>query len=393
MKIMTFLRRRRVPALLTAAGIAAGFGLWAAGSGAEDAKPAATKSAGRPALTVSLVSPQQEDWPLTINANGNVTAWQEAVIGPEIGGQRIAEVLVNVGDAVKKGQILARIASENLSADLDQSRAAVAEATAAAAEADANAERARRLQDKGFYSPQQAAQVLTAAQTAQARLASARARMAADTLRLAQTRVVAPDHGTISARAATVGSLAQPGQELFRLVRGNRLEWRAEVTAAEIGRIKPGMRAVITLPGGGASRIEGKVRAVAPTVDAQTRNALVYVDLPVSAAIQSAARAGMYARGEFDAGHGPALTLPQTAVLLRDGYSYVYRVADDSRVAQMKVGVGRRRGDRVEIVGVGDTAMRLVASGVGFLADGDLVKVVPAAADSAPANTPTAAGK
>jgi RND family efflux transporter MFP subunit len=382
MKIMTFLRRRRVPALVVATAIAAGSGLWAAGSGAEDAKPAAAKSAGRPALTVSLTTPQQEDWPLSISANGNVAAWQEAVIGPEIGGQRIAEVLVNVGDAVKKGQVLARIASENVTADLDQSRAAVAEAEAAAAEASANAERARRLKDKGFYSPQQASQVLTAEQTALARLASARARMASDELRLSQTRVLAPDNGTISARAATVGSLAQPGQELFRLVRGNRIEWRAEVTAAEVNRIKPGMRASLTLPGN-TEKIEGKVRAVAPTIDAQTRNALVYVDLPV----KSSARAGMYARGQFDAGRGTALTLPQTAVLLRDGFSYVYRVDEQGRVAQVKVGAGRRQGDRIEIVGAGDTAkladMRVVASGVAFLADGDLVRVVPS-----PAPTP-----
>ena len=343
--------------------------LWAAPGHAES-PPAQTTA--RPALTVALTNATPENWPLTIAANGNIAAWQEAVIGAEIGGQRIAEVLVNVGDVVKKGQLLARIAAENLTADRAQSRAAVAEAEAAAAEAKANAERARRLKEQGFYSAQLASQVLTAEQTAIARLASARARMAADELRLSQTRVMAPDHGTVSARAATVGSLAQPGQELFRLVRGNRIEWRAEVTAAEIGRIKPGMRAMLMLPGSGDTRIEGKVRAVAPTIDAQTRNALVYVDLPNA----SPARAGMYARGEFDAGRGAALTLPQTAVLMRDGFSYIYRVGADNRVTQAKVGVGRRQGDRIEITSGLDAAARVVASGVGFLADGDLVKVV-----------------
>lgn len=339
---------------------------------------AAAKPAGRPALSVALTSPLQEDWPLTISANGNVAAWQEAVIGPEIGGQRLAEVLVNVGDEVRKGQLLARIAGENLSADLAQSRAAVAEAEATAAEATANAVRARQLRDKGFYSAQQASQIATAEQTALARLASARARVAADELRLTQTRVLAPDNGTISARAATVGSLAQPGQELFRLVRGNRIEWRAEVTAAEVARIKPGMRASLQLPGQDTTRIEGRVRAVAPTVDPQTRNALVYVDLPEGA--RGGARAGMYARGEFDAGHGAVLTLPQSAVLLRDGFSYVYRVEADKHVTQIKVGAGRRKGERIAITDGLDPAARVVASGVGFLADGDLVRVVAPAA-------------
>lgn len=363
-------------AALAACGIASTLAIWATGVGAGDAKPnPVTKTAGRPALTVSLVVPQREDWPLSIAANGNVAAWQEVVIGPEIGGQRIAEVLVNVGDAVKKGQLLARIASENLKSDLDQSKAAVAEAAAAAAEATANAERARQLREKGFYSPQQATQSTTAEQAALARLASARARMAADELRLSQTRVLASDNGTISARAATVGSLAQPGQELFRLVRDNRLEWRAEVTAAEVGRIKPGMSATLMLPGA-AVRIEGKVRAVAPTVDAQTRNAMVYVDIPAA----SPARAGMYARGEFNAGHAAALTLPQTAVLLRDGFSYVFRIDADNRVTQMKIGVGRRQGERIEITGLGDPALRVVASGVGFLTDGDTVRISATAA-------------
>lgn len=367
-----FFRHRgpRAPVFVLAWGILSGSLLAWVGPAQAESVPAQT--AARPALTVALTNATPENWPLTISANGNIAAWQEVVIGSEIGGQRIAEVLVNVGDAVKKGQLLARIASENLAADLAQSRAAVAEADAAAVEARANAERARRLKEQGFYSAQLASQVLTAEQTALARLASARARMAADELRLSQTRVMAPDNGTVSARAATVGSLAQPGQELFRLVRENRIEWRAEVTAAEIGRIKPGMRAVLVLPGSGDTRIEGKVRAVAPTVDAQTRNALVYVDV----AAASPARAGMYARGEFDAGRGAALTLPQTAVLMRDGFSYIYRVGADNRVAQAKVGVGRRQGERIEITSGLDVATRVVASGVGFLADGDLVKVV-----------------
>lgn len=365
-----------LPVLLgLAIGICCPVGLAAA---SEAKATAAAKPAGRPALSVALTSPLQEDWSLTISANGNVAAWQEAVIGPEIGGQRLAEVLVNVGDEVRKGQLLARIAGENLSADLAQSRAAVAEAEATATEATANAVRARQLRDKGFYSAQQASQIATAEQTALARLASARARVAADELRLTQTRVLAPDNGTISARAATVGSLAQPGQELFRLVRGNRIEWRAEVTAAEVARIKPGMRASLQLPGQDTTRIEGRVRAVAPTVDPQTRNALVYVDLPEGA--RGGARAGMYARGEFDAGHGAVLTLPQSAVLLRDGFSYVYRVEADKHVTQIKVGVGRRKSERIAITDGLDPAARVVASGVGFLADGDLVRVVAPAA-------------
>ncbi|HWS13599.1 MAG TPA: efflux RND transporter periplasmic adaptor subunit [Rhodocyclaceae bacterium] len=206
---------------------------------------------------------------------------------------------------------------------------------------------------------------------------AAKARIEADELRMAQTRVLAPDDGIISARTATVGSLAQPGQELFRLIRGGRLEWRAEVTAAELARIAPGTAATLITPNG--ELVQGRVRTVGPTVDPQTRNGIVYVDL-VTSATDNLVRAGVFARGELELGRAPALTLPQTAVLLREGFAYVFRVEADNRVTQIKVATGRRAGDRVEIVdGIGPDT-RVVASGVGFLADGDTVRVVDAPA-------------
>jgi multidrug efflux pump subunit AcrA (membrane-fusion protein) len=119
---------------------------------------------------------------------------------------------------------------------------------------------------------------------------------------------------------------------------------------------------------------------VAPTVDAQTRDGLVYVDLPAP----GAARAGMFARGEFALGSQRALTLPQAAVKLRDGLSYVLRLEGDSKVREIKVAVGRRQGDRIEITDGLDAAARVVADGVGFLGDGDTVRVIAAA----PAATP-----
>ena len=108
-------------------------------------------------------------------------------------------------------------------------------------------------------------------------LNAARARLQTAQLRRSKAAVLSPDDGIISARSATVGTLTQPGQELFRLIRGSRLEWRAEVTEAEIARLKPGQAATLSSPTGDV--LEGVVRAVAPTVDPQTRTALVYVCL------------------------------------------------------------------------------------------------------------------
>jgi RND family efflux transporter MFP subunit len=366
-------RRRRgliAATLLLAGGAAATWAVRAA-----DDRPAAARPAGKPSLTVTLIQPQRADLAVTVAANGDIAAWQEASVGAEGNGWRLAEVRAGVGDAVRRGQLLARFAAELPQADLAQSRASLAEAEATLDEARANAQRARELQTSGALSAQQINQYLTAERTAQARLEALRATLNVQQLRLAQAQVLAPDDGVISARSATVGAVVPAGQELFRLIRQNRLEWRAEVAASDLAQIRPGMAVKLTPAGGGP--IAGKVRMLAPTVDAATRNGIVYVDLPAGAA--SGARAGMFARGEFDIARSAAITLPQTAVLLRDGFSYVFQLGADNKVQQVQVQVGRRAGERIEITqGLGVQA-RVVATGAGFLGDGDTVRVVEAA--------------
>jgi len=334
----------------------------------------------KPALTVVVTRPQRTTLPLTVRANGNIAAWQEASIGTEANGLRLAEVRVNVGDVVKRGQVLATFAPETMQVDLLQTRASLAEAEATLADAAANAERAQSLRATGALSEATINQYVTAERTARARLEAQRAAVQARQLKVTQTAVVAPDDGVISARSATVGAVLPAGQELFRMIRQGRLEWRAEVQAAELAQIEPGTRATVTPAGGSA--IAGKVRMVAPTVDPQTRLGIVYVELPAP----GSARAGMFARGEFELGSSSALTLPASAVQLREGFSYVFKVGADSKVVQTKITSGRRAGDRVEVTGGLEPDARVVASGGGFLAENDTVRIVdapPAAASAA----------
>ena len=335
----------------------------------------AGSATSRPALTVTLTTPQSSDWPRRLPAQGSIAAWQEAVIGAELAGLRVTEVLVNVGDHVSKGQELARLSIDTVSADVAQARASVAEAEASLADARATAKRNLDLQAKGFISPQALTQAETNEQTAVARLAAAHARLQAEEVRLSQTRVLAPDDGVISERNATVGSLTQPGQELFRQIRGDRLEWRAEVTSAEADQLQPGMPATLWLPSG--VEIKGSVRMVAPTIDPATRTALVYVDLPLADA-RATLRAGTFARGEFELGRQIALNVPQSAVLMRDGFAYVFTVDEANKARQTKVSIGRRSGELIEITDGLDPASRIVVTGAGFLTDGDTVRVVEA---------------
>ena len=325
--------------------------------------------AAQPSLAVDATALQPAQFPIRVTANGNIAAWQEASIGTEANGLRLVEVKVNVGDVVRRGQLLATFASDTVQAELAQSLAAVAEAEVAHTQAAADARRARALEESGALSAQQIQQALAAERTAQARLDAARAAERTQRLRLAQARVMAPDDGVISARTATVGAVLPAGQELFRLIRGGRLEWRAEVTAADLLRLKPGEKVRVTPTGG--DTLEGRLRMLGPVVDTQTRNGMAYVDLPPGSAV----RAGMFARGEFELGAAPVMALPQSAVQLREGFSYVMRIGQGSRVIQSKVVAGRRFGDRVEIVSGLAAGDQVVASGAAFLGDGDLVRV------------------
>ncbi|OIR04477.1 nickel and cobalt resistance protein CnrB [mine drainage metagenome] len=330
------------------------------------------------ALTVTLIQPQQTALPLKIFANGNIAAWQEAIIGSEANGLRVTNVLVNVGDVVKKGQLLADFSAESIEAELNQAKANLSEAEAQGKDAINNAERARTLQNTGAMSNQQIDQYVTAADVAKARIDVAKAAVDLQKIHLKNTKIYAPDSGVISSRSATIGAVVGAGTELFKLIRQSRLEWRAEVISADLPKIKTGMQVNVTVADG--SSFKGRVRKVSPTVDLQTRNILVYVDLPAN----SSAKAGMFAKGEFVLGQSKALTLPQQALVMRDGFTYVFVVKnedvqkddDKKMVRQVKVQTGRRIGNLVEIVSGLDAKQQLVATGGAFLSDRDLVKVV-----------------
>lgn len=414
---MKRLNRSTLIAVLLAVVVVAVLAFWLLRKPDDKAPPAGkaaavgSDSAARPALTVSVARAEPSELKVTLSANGNVAAWQEASIGSESNGLRLAEVRVNIGDVVKKGQVLAVFSPETINADVAQARASLAEARATAADAAGNAARARTLAQTGALSQQQINQYQTTEQTAKARVEAAEAVLAAQQVRGRNTQVLAPDDGVISARTATVGSVVAAGTELFKLIRKGRLEWRAEVTSAELGRVVVGTPAVVVSASG--AEVQGTVRSIAPTVDPQTRNALVYVDIPSlmqntgssaarppegasapsgGSAVREATsvgafKAGMFANGEFQLGRSSALTVPQSAIVPRDGFNHLLVLQPDQRVSQLKIQTGRRVGERVEVLTPLPADARVVVQGAGFLNDGDLVKVVdvPAPGSAAPA--------
>jgi RND family efflux transporter MFP subunit len=340
------------------------------------AKKANVVNQTKAALTITTVRPERRMMRQSIAANGSIAPWQEALIGAEVNGLQINQVNVNVGDIVKRGQVIAEFSATTILADIAQANASLADAQASAIEAAGNASRARSIQDTGALSKQQIEQFMAQEASTKARVAAAEATLLSNQIRLKQTKVLAPDNGVISARAATVGAVVSPGQELFRLIRQGLLEWRAELTSSEIGAIKQGMDAYLTIPSG--EKVVGKVRMVSPIVDTQTRNAMVFVDLPANNQIKS----GMFARGSFELGENESVTLPASALVLRDGFTYVMQIDKQTQdkqiyVRQIKVQAGKRVGDMVEIIDLENNMDHdYVATGGAFLADGDAVNVI-----------------
>nr|WP_229481998.1 efflux RND transporter periplasmic adaptor subunit [Massilia sp. JS1662] len=326
--------------------------------------------ASRASITVDSVRPTIATWPVTLSASGALAAWQEATISAETGGLRIVALHVDIGSRVKRGQLLAELADATVKAEVQKAEAVLAAARADLRQAEANARRGQAVRDSGALSGQQIEQYDIAAQTVAASVKQAEADLASAKIKLAQTRIVAVDDGVISARSVSLGTVVSAGTELFRMVRGERVEWRAEVDAGQLARLKTGMTANVTLPGG--ATVAGRIRELAPTLDSQTRLAFAYVALPVQATI----RAGGYASGTIALGEGPALVLPGSAVTVRDGRHYVFEIdAVRKTVVQREVATGRTAGTSVEIVSGLKAGTPVVLRGGAFLNDGDSVRI------------------
>ncbi|MCC6632309.1 MAG: efflux RND transporter periplasmic adaptor subunit [Gammaproteobacteria bacterium] len=345
-------------------------------------QPAAAKGAagpGRPAgaagtssMTITTTQVKSLDIVRSVPATGSIHPWQEVIVSAEVGGYRVAEVLVDVGTRVSKGQPLVRLSGDMLQADLDSKRAALRSAEAALVNASAALRRGEQVRNSGALSAADLDKLTADQIAAQARVETARADVTTSELRARYGTVTAPDSGVVTSRTVSVGQIAQAGAEMLRMLRQNRVEWRAEVPEAQLSRIKVGQNASITAVDG--TVLAGRVRAVAPTVQTTNRTGLVYVDI-----IGEGARPGMFARGQIDVGKGPALLLPVASVVMQDGYSYVFVLKGANSVERRRVQQVGVRGDDMEVsdgVAAGDV---IAVKGAGFLKDGDTITVNNAA--------------
>ena len=328
-------------------------GLLLAACGSDQAASPST-----PSLSVSVAEPVMQTLPRRVAASGSIAAWEEVVLGVELSGQRVASVEVEVGDVVEKGQPLLRLDTRTLAMELRQAEANLKVASA-------NARRGERLRREQLVAASEAEQLIAGEITARAQAENARLRMEFATLR-------APHDGVISARNVQPGQVITAGAELLRMIRDQRLEWRAELPEAALVQIEEGMPVRLQAPDG--QPVEGTVRTISPGLDSRSRTGTVFADLPDPGGL----RAGMYAAGEIELAEREVRTVPAAAIVERDGYRYLFVLGEGDVVAQRRVELGARSGDVVEVTEGLQGDERVVVEGAGFLADGDLVRVVAA---------------
>lgn len=341
-----------------------------------DGATASATSTEQAVLSVETVSPSQDDIGNTLSADGTIDAKDTANVSAKVNGVAIERILVEEGDRVKAGQVLAIFDTDAMEQQVLQAEADVAEAEATLANASADAARVLPLLDIDAISKQEADRYRTAKLQAQAALQASKARLSTQRLSVDNATVVAPVSGVISEKMAEVGMVAG-GEPLFTIIKGGILEWRADIDPKLVGEVSVGTPVRVSLPDG--DTVMGKVSRIAPTAD-NNRQITIYASLAANAKL----RAGMYQTGEFLLGSASTQTVPNSAIVSNDGYDYVMLVTNVTtqngqtmgRIKQQRVTLGERLGENVAVLEPLPSDSQIVKQGGSFLNDGDLVRIV-----------------
>jgi len=340
--------------------------LFATGIQGQDNAP---QQPGTFTTTVQTIHPQHVLHADTLMARGDVLAWEVMPIAAEMGGQRVTQIQIDVGDKIRKGQVLAVLDDSFVKLEIERLTALAEQASIAWQQARGDAARARGLQASGAMPQQQIEALLTQEQSAAQQVQSLQAQLRSQQLRLERSRITAPDAGVVMSKETALGQVAGAGQVLFRLLRQGRLEWHARVQATDAARLAAGMSARLHV--GGKSHA-GKVRAIAPDMNSRTREATVVVAL--DAGLQDGLLPGMFARGEFVLEEAKGWRVPHAAVVLRDGQALVFKVDETSHARAVPVEIVEQTAEYMLVSGVGESDS-IVTLGGEFLADGEPIAV------------------
>jgi RND family efflux transporter MFP subunit len=323
---------------------------------------------------VTVVVPSLGNVATTVSLTGLISAQNDMPIGVEGDGGRVSAVLVEPGDRVKRGQVLARLNPLTAQSQVESAQASYEELKAAAASSQAEYARAERARDS--FSVEEFERRRTNTLTAEAKAKAAEAQLAEARTRWQRMTVVAPSDGIVLTRAAEIGQIAMPGSPpLFRLARDGAIEMRGEVAEQDMPRLRVGQVAMVRLDGV-AQPFAGKVWQIGAVIDGVTRQGTVRIALPSE---DQNLRPGAFARADIQAGAMVGVILPQTAVLSDEQGTYTLIVGANDKVERRSINVVGARATGL-LVDRGLTGNeRVVAVAGAFLRTGEQVKVAPIA--------------
>lgn len=286
--------------------------------------------------TVTVIVPGRSQVAQIITASGALAARRDQPVGAAGQGGRVTAVLVDAGDWVRQGQVLARVDRSVQVQTSAQLAAALESARASAALAQNEYDRSAALVGNGFVSKADLDRKKAARDQANAQVRVAQAQLNATRAGIGLLDIRAPSAGLVLQRNLEVGQVIGAGsQGLFRLARGGEMEMRAQLSQQDLASIRVGMPASVT-PIGDPSSVTGQVWQVSPVIDAQSRQGEVRIAIPYSAGI----RPGGFAEARISAGATTAPLLPQSAVLSDNDGNYVYIVNAKNEVERRAVKVG-----------------------------------------------------
>jgi RND family efflux transporter MFP subunit len=320
---------------------------------------------------VSVSTPGAQAVKSTVSFTGTIHARYDIPISPEGESGRITAVLVEPGDRVKQGQVLARIDQSVLRPQLNRLEASLEEAKAQAALSAAEYRRAQAVEAAGALSAEEIARRRATSVTDEARVKVAAAQLAEAQARIGKTEIRAPDDGIVLTRNAEIGQTASPGGEpLFRLARDGEIEMRGRVAERDMAALSIGQSALVRLTGV-PEPFEGKVRLLGAIIDPTSRLGEIRVALQS----HSALRPGAFARGEVVVGAAQRPVLPQTAVLSDAQGTFVLVVNGDDKTERRAVRVSGTVPEGLVIADGLNGDERVVTTAGAFLRVGEKVKV------------------
>ena len=322
--------------------------------------------------SVTVVVPGRQTVDRVLSATGTLAARRDLPVGVAGEGGEITRVLVQAGDWVKSGQVLATVDRSVQTQTASALSAQIAVAQSDQSIAQSELDRAQQLVGRGFISKADLQRKQATLDAAAARVKVARATLAEARARNGRLDIRSPAAGLVLVRNAEPGQIVSAGSGvLFRIAMDGKMEMQAALSEADLQGLSVGARASV-VPVGSATYFPGQVWQISPVIDPNTRQGIARVALGYHPGL----RPGGFASAQIVSGASSVPLLPDSAIQSDQKGSFVYIVGAGDKVERRDVTIGQVSDAGVSIASGLRGNERVVQSAGGFLSPGQKIKPI-----------------